>query len=194
MYVLGTPASSPPAQPPPRRAATSEVIFARAAADTPRTESVPTSRAGLVRGRATITIAAPIDKVRQVVLDFAHYPDFMPHYRKCSVVGPDGDGVRKVTMEVEALQGLVIMWARLDILKPVVANGVETYDSRFLEGNVNDLKAIWRLKKLDEGSTELSLEVFLYPKFPLPDSVINQQNLDGATAGVLAVKRRVLGG
>ena len=47
-------------------------------------------------------------------------------------------------------------------------DGVEVHESRFVKGNVRELKAIWRLKKLDEATTELSLEVFLDPSIPLP--------------------------
>lgn len=162
--------------------------------ETPRTVSVPIPGTGLVRGRSTLTIAAPIDKVRAVVLDFPHYPAFMPHYQACRVLGRGRDGAaREVYMEVAALHGAVKMWARVDVSKPAAADGVEVHESKLLEGNIKDLKATWRLKKIDEKSTELTLEIFLLPRLPLPDKLVNQENLNGSAAAVMAVKRRVLG-
>jgi ribosome-associated toxin RatA of RatAB toxin-antitoxin module len=195
MYVLGTPAAAPPAAPsPPHRvAATSGVIFASTIADTPRTESVAIAGSRLVRGRSTITIAAPIEKVRQVVLDFPNYPAFMPHYQSCRVLSQGRDGASEVYMEVVALNGAVKMWAQVNVVKTVLADGTETYETKFIKGNVKDLKALWRLKKIDDRSTEVSLEVFLLPRLPLPVAVVNKENLDGSAAAVVAVKQRAFG-
>ena len=96
-------------------------------------------------------------------------------------------------MEVEALHGAVSLWARLDVLKPATSNGVETIDTNFEEGNVKDLKATWRLKKVDAQRTELTLEVFLNPKLPLPSRLVNEQNVEGSALGVLAMRTRVEG-
>ena len=142
-----------------------------------------------VRGMSTVVVNAPIDKVRERVLAFGDYPEFMPHYTKCRVLGRTPRG-REVFMEVTALHGAVKMWARIEVLKPVMVDGVETHDTRFLQGNVKDLKAAWRLKKLAPDKTELSLELFLLPKVSLPTSLINEANLESSADGVLALKRR----
>ncbi len=94
-------------------------------------------------------------------------------------------------MEVSALSGAVTMWARIEMQKPVVEDGVETYSSRFISGNVQDLQATWRLEKIDAQSTRLSLEVFLRPKLPLPKSLLNAENLDGSARAVAAIRARV---
>ena len=62
-----------------------------------------------------------------------------------------------------------------------------------MEGNVDDFKAIWRLRKMDEDHTELTLEVFLEPSLPLPDSLINSENVGGAVDGVIAMRNRIEG-
>jgi len=143
-----------------------------------------------VRGMSTVVVNAPIDKVRERVLAFGEYPEFMPYYTKCRVLGRTPRG-REVFMEVAALHGAIKMWARIEVLKPVTVDGVETHDTRFLQGNVRDLKAAWRLKKLAADKTELSLELFLLPKVPLPTSVINDANLESSADGVAALKRRI---
>jgi len=159
----------------------------------PRTVSVPIPGTGLVRGKSTLVIDAPIDKVRATVLDFAHYAEFMPHYRKCKMLGRTQAGGHEVYMEVIAINGLVTMWARVEVTKATTVDGVEIHETKFLEGNVKDLRATWRLRKIDDASTEVTLEVFLHPRLPLPDSMINKENLGGSADAVLAVKKRVTG-
>lgn len=144
----------------------------------------------LARGRSTVIVGAPIHRVRESVLDFNRYAEFMPHYRKCRVLGRTSSGARDVYMEVEALFGAVVMWARIEMPKATMIDGVETYASKFIEGNVKDFAATWRLRAVDEAHTELSLEVFLHPKIPMPDAMMNEENLDGSSQGVVAMKAR----
>jgi ribosome-associated toxin RatA of RatAB toxin-antitoxin module len=150
--------------------------------------SVPIPGSELVRGRATVMVAAPIARVRESVLDFAHYAEFMPHYSNARVLGRTPAGAREVYMEITALHGAVKMWTRVELPKATTVEGIETWETRFIEGNVEDFKAIWRLKRVDDTHTELSLEVFLKPKIPLPNDLLNEENLSGSTKGVLAMR------
>lgn len=159
--------------------------------DDPKPEAVPIPDSALVHGRATMTVNAPIKKVREVILDFSHYAEFMPHYQASKLLGRTADGARDVYMEIEALNGLVKMWAEIEMPKPTIKDGVEVHESKFVKGNVKDFKAIWRVKKVDDASTELSLEVFLDPSIPLPNGVINNENLKGSVKGVKAMKARI---
>lgn len=145
----------------------------------------------LVHGRSTVTVHTPIEDARKGILGFAHYAEFMPHYSNCRVLGRTPSGGRDVYMEIEALHGAVHLWARVEVPKPSIVDGRETYPTRFLEGNVRDFQATWRLRKIDEAKTELSLEVFLHPKIPLPDSLVNEENLDGSASGVSAMRTRI---
>lgn len=154
------------------------------------TIAVPIAGSSLVRGRSTVTVAAPIHHVREQVLAFSRYPEFMPHYSKCRVIGPSPSGGRDVYMEVEALHGALQFWARVDVKKPALVDGREVVDSSFLDGNVKELSARWGMKRIDADKTELMLEVFLEPKLPLPAKLVNRENLDGSANGVLAMKAR----
>lgn len=155
-----------------------------------RTEPVPIPGSSLVRGRSTIVVDAPLARVRAAVLDFPRYPEFMPHFNACRVLGRSASGGRDLYVEVAALRGAVKMWARVDAQKATRADGIETHAIRFVEGNVRALSAVWRLKPLEEGKTELSLEIFLHPRLPLPAKLINRENLDGSARGVAAVRAR----
>jgi ribosome-associated toxin RatA of RatAB toxin-antitoxin module len=135
-------------------------------------------------------VRAPVDKVRSVRLDFPHYPEFMPHYEACRLLGRTADGGQDVYMKVGALHGAVTMWARVEVCKPHDEAGMETYDTRFVDGNVRKLESTFRLKRIDDKRTMLEFEVFLHPGIPLPSGIINQQNIDGAKSAVLAYKAR----
>jgi ribosome-associated toxin RatA of RatAB toxin-antitoxin module len=163
------------------------------AADDPEPTAIPIPGSELVRGRATVTVKASIEKVRETIVAFAEYPEFMPHYQKAKVLGRTPSGARDVYMEIEALHGAITMWTRIEFPKPAIIDGVETYETKYVDGNVKDFKAIWRLKKIDDASTELSLEVFLLPKIPLPSGVLNGENMKGSVKGVVAMRARVEG-
>lgn len=152
---------------------------------------VPIGSTGFSRGRSTVIVKAPIERVRAAVLSFGRYPEFMPHYKQCRLLGRTRTGGWDLYMEVSALHGAVTLWARVEIQKPTVADGVETYTSRFISGNVRDLQATWRLEKIDADKTRLSLEVFLRPKMPLPKRLINAENLEGSARAIAAIRARV---
>jgi ribosome-associated toxin RatA of RatAB toxin-antitoxin module len=199
-------AVAPAVAPPPAKAtpiaepsASAAAVVAPAApppaliGDGPQTDSVPIEGTDFVRGRTAVKIHAPIAGVREAVLDFAHYAEFMPSYRNAKLLGRTATGARDVYMEIEALHGAVKMWAELEFPKPVIVDGVETHESHFVKGNVDELKAIWRLRKIDEATTELSLEIFLQPSIPLPTSLMNSENVSGSLKGVMAMRARIEG-
>lgn len=145
----------------------------------------------LVRGRSTVRVDAPLDRVRAAVLRFNDYASFMPHYRASRVIDKTADRT-KVYMQIAALHGLVRMGAQIWFPNaPETVDGWLTYASSFESGNVDDFKAIWRLKPIDEAHTLLSLEVFLSPRLPLPVSERNKENLAGALRGALAMRDRI---
>jgi ribosome-associated toxin RatA of RatAB toxin-antitoxin module len=161
--------------------------------DAPRLSSVPIPGSSLARGRAVVDVRAPLARVREVVLDFPRYPEFVPHYEACRVLGTTASGGRDVYMRLEAVHGVVKMWARIEVAKPVVEGGAETYRSRYVDGNIRDLSATWTVRRVGEALTELSVEVFMDPALPLPASVVNGENLDGARLAALAFKGRAEG-
>ena len=178
---------------PPERLPPPAYIPAADPGDQPRVIAVPLPNSSLVRGRATIEVRAPLARVREVILDFTHYPEFMPHYEACRVLGTTKAGGRDVYMRIGAVHGVVKMWARIEVSKPTVEQGAETYRSRYVDGNIKDLQATWSVKRIDEGTTQLQVEVFMRPPLPLPASVVNGENMDGARQAVIAFKARAEG-
>lgn len=165
-------------------------IPAAGADDPPRTSSVPIPGSSLVRGRSVVTVRASLARVREVILDFTRYPEFVPHYEACRLLGVTPAGGRDVYMRISAVHGVVKMWARIEVAKPVMEQGAETYRSRYVDGNIKDLQATWSVKRVEDALTELAVEVFMAPKLPLPASVVNAENVEGARLAVLAFKGR----
>ncbi|MEJ7730555.1 MAG: SRPBCC family protein [Polyangiaceae bacterium] len=163
---------------------------------------LPIANSDLVRGSATVVVDAPLPKVRETVLGFADYAEFMPHYQKSKLLGRTPAGARDIYMEIAAMHGAVKMWARLEVTvkrdgngpsTPSSEGGVETVHMRSVEGNVKELSGTWRMEADGADKTKLTLEVFLSPSLPLPSSVLNAENVKGAVKGVVAMKKRAEG-
>jgi ribosome-associated toxin RatA of RatAB toxin-antitoxin module len=152
---------------------------------------MPIDGSDLVEAKASVMVNAPIDKARTIVLKFDDYPQFMPEYSDCKVLGKLPSGNNKVYMEITTLGGVAKMYANVEILAAVKEGASETHAGKFIDGNVKQFKAVWTLTKTDETHTEVGLLVFLQPNIPLPDFLVNKANLDGAKKGVLAMKRRI---
>jgi hypothetical protein len=107
-----------------------------------RAVAVPIPGTDFVRGRTTLKVNAPLEKVREAVLDFGRYTEFMPFFRGSRVLGRTAAGARDVYMEIEALHGAVRLWVQIEIPRPTIVDDVETYESRFVKGNVKEFKTI----------------------------------------------------
>lgn len=206
LLVACAAACAPSAGPSPRT-----VIDRVASADSPTAEGAPPATeaahpevedveptaiaiegSDLVEAKATVRVRAPIDKARTAILLFEDYPHYMPEYSDAKHIGKMPSGNDKVYMEITTLGGVAKMYANVEILPVVKSGPTETYEAKFLDGNVRQFKAIWTLTQVDEGRTDLTLQVFLHPSIPLPDFLVNKANLDGAKKGALAMKRHIL--
>ncbi len=186
------PAGAPPAKDVAGREASPTVGRAATAArasEEAAVVAVPVAGSALVRARATAEIAAPIEAVRAVVLDLERYPELTPIYSRARVFGTTARGGRDVYLELNELGG-GHLWVRAEISRPVVADGVETYEARLITGNVDAFRARWQLEELGRARTRLTLESFVEPPLGLPAKLVNRGNMDGARETVLALKRR----
>jgi ribosome-associated toxin RatA of RatAB toxin-antitoxin module len=158
-----------------------------------QSEPVPIAGSDLVRGRATVTIDAPVDKARKVLLDFEKYPEFMPNWTGSRILGRARDGTLDVYQEMKILAGSVRLWARVKVPKATVASGVETITGQYVDGNVEAYEPTWQLRPIDDAHCQLTGEFFLKPKFFVPTSWLNGKTVEAAADAVLAVKHRVEG-
>lgn len=155
----------------------------------PTTVAVPVAGTDLVRGRSTVIVNAPIDVVRKTVIDFGKYADFMPHYSAARVLRRKKDGTREVYMQWAALHGAIKLHARVEMV-PRHDGDTEVWQSRYIDGNVDEAQASWTLTTLSPDRTKLTLDAFLLPKLPMPSSLLNSENTSGAEKGVVAMRKR----
>ncbi|HEY1535296.1 MAG TPA: SRPBCC family protein [Polyangiaceae bacterium] len=127
------------------------------------------TNAGAARGN----VDAPEDVVRAVVLDYKNYASFISRFEKSRIVGRSGDKT-DVYLQVPILKGAAKVWAivRFEPVKQV--DGGEVVEGHMVngKGNVKRLDATWRLKKLDDTTTQVVLELLIVPDMPVPDSLV----------------------
>ncbi len=161
-----------------------------ALSDPPKIESLPVPGTSLERVRATILIDAPIDRVRTVVFDYDRYPEFMPMYKKASVIWTTPSGLRLVHME---LGGLVHLWMRVEISPARREGAVELYEGRLVQGNVKAFRPRWELEAMGK-QTRLTVESFMDPDLTLvPNGLVNSGTRDGMRDATIALKARIEG-
>jgi ribosome-associated toxin RatA of RatAB toxin-antitoxin module len=133
---------------------------------------VKTPWADMPAGAARGNVSAPNDLVRQVVLDYKNYANFISRFEKSRIVGKNGDKT-DVYLQVPILKGAAKVWAivRFEPPKQVDGNN-EVVEGHMVKGNVKRLDATWRLKKLDDSSTQVVLELLIVPDMPVPDSLV----------------------
>ena len=132
---------------------------------------VKTPYATMNAGAARVNVDAPEELVRSVVVDYKNYSTFMKRFEKSVVVGRSGDKT-DVYLQVPILKGAAKVWAvvRFEPVKEV--NGTDVVVGHMIKGNVKRLDATWRMKKLDDSSTQVQLELLIVPDMPVPDSLV----------------------
>jgi hypothetical protein len=148
-------------------------------------------------GHAETLIHAPLATVRQQVLDYGHYRDFMPERFKTSrVVGHGPDGSADVYIQIAVMHGMMTLW---DVTHFAPAKrlgpGLEVVEGRMVpgKGNVEDLNVVWTLRALDDQWTVLKFDLLLKPGIPAPQSAIDEELRDSALYAVDAVHDRAQG-
>ena len=132
---------------------------------------VKTPWADMPAGAARGNVNASPDLVRSVVLDYKNYASFISRFEKSRVVGKSGDKT-DVYLQVPILKGAAKVWAIVRFEPPKQVDGNEVVEGHMVKGNVKRLDATWRLKKLDDDSTQVVLELLIVPDMPVPDSLV----------------------
>ena len=132
---------------------------------------VKTPWADMPAGAARGNVSAPSDLVRSVVLDYKNYASFISRFEKSRVVGKSGDKT-DVYLQVPILKGAAKVWAIVRFEPPKQVGETEVVEGHMVKGNVKRLDATWRLKKLDDASTQVVLELLIVPDLPVPDSLV----------------------
>lgn len=138
-------------------------------------------------GHAEIFVNAPMGKVRSTVTDYASYSALMPRFEKSKLLKKTS-AAAEVFLYVPILHGAASMWVVESFAAPVPEGQGEKVVGVMLKGNVDDMRATWRYRPVDDQHTIVSLDLYIEPRITVPDAVL-VQHLEGACAdGVGGVK------
>jgi ribosome-associated toxin RatA of RatAB toxin-antitoxin module len=142
-------------------------------------------------GGAMTLVNAPVALLRQTVTDYGHYADFMPRFQKSRIIGKSGANT-DVYLQVSILHGAANVWAVTRFGPPTQDVAGERIEGRKEgQGNVDELRALWRLIPIDAGHTIVKLELLIVPKLPLPGSVVTPELEFASDQAVSAVRDRI---
>lgn len=149
------------------------------------TVKVPNSRHEAAAARALAH--APSEGLQSVVTDYARYSRIITQFKNARVVGRSG-GSTDVYLEVPILSGLSTIWAVIRFEAPAVKGSQHVIRGRLVRGNVKRLDATWRIEKVDEQKSILSLELLMVPDLPAPSSVVTAELRKAAGKAVNAAR------
>ena len=138
-------------------------------------------------GAAAILVNAPIAEVRKIVTDFRKYDQIIKPFEKSRVLSRR-KGVSEVYFEVPVAHGAVKIWVVAHVDAPAKDGVGEKIVARYSRGNVDDFRAVWRLRAVDDTHTIVKLELLVDPKLPLPGSAVTPELQYAADKAVTAVR------
>lgn len=151
--------------------------------------NVEVSGASIRAGGAAIAVDAPMAVVRKVVTDYSKYASYIPRFQKSKVIDKK-DGRTDVYLQVPILKGAATVWALTRFEAPVKEGTGERIEGKMVEGNVDDLRAWFRLRPIDDTHTVLKLELLIVPKLPLPGKVVTPELEYASDQAVTAMRDR----
>ena len=142
------------------------------------------------RGRASVLLDAPIDRVFAVVQDYGQYKDFLPNFEASRVLSQRGASAL-VFVQVAIMKGAAHIWAELK-LKPRKTEGpTRVIEAKMTKGNVDHMEALWEVTPIDDKRTLVTFEIIVDPNLPLPSSLISEENRKTARKTLRALRERV---
>lgn len=139
-------------------------------------------------GGAAILIHAPIDTVRPIITGYGRYKQYIPTFEQSRLIGKK-DGESEVYFDVPVLNGAAHVWAVVRMAKPKSTPEGEIITGRLVKGNVEDFRTVWRLRKVDDKTTIVKLELLVDPEIPLPASFVTHHLQEAAAKGVTAIRK-----
>ena len=136
-------------------------------------------------GAARARVSSNRETLRGVLTDYAHYSQIITRFEKAKVVGRVGQQT-DVYLEVPILHGASKIWAIVRFDPPKAEGEADVVRGHMLRGNVKRLDAVWRVRKVDETSADLALELLIVPDFhiPAPQSLVLSETRRAAARAV----------
>ena len=135
---------------------------------------VKVANSSMNAGAARVLAHASSNTVRSVLTDYGRYSKIIKHFEQARVVGRSGDQT-DVYLEVPILGGASKIWAVVRFSPPKAEGDQEVIRGRLVKGNVRRLDATWRIKKVEDEKSDLTLELLIVPDLPAPNSLITKE-------------------
>ena len=143
---------------------------------------------GIDTGGAEVLVEAPIAIVRRIATDYRRYKDFMPAVDQSRIIRRNGQ-VTDVYLHVPIFKRTASIWAVVQFA-PVLSKGSETYEGRLIDGNVDDLRILYRLVPLGPTTTGVQTELLVEPKLPMPTAFLTEELAKAAFKVISRVRER----
>jgi len=155
------------------------------------TAQVPVEGSSIASGRAVIVVDKPIDEVLPIIVDYANYVQFMPHFTRSKVLAQRGNRAM-VYMEVSVAKGVYTLYGQLNLAEVPQDGRSRVVEGRLLDGNINAFNATFKLTPVEDGAaTEIDFSIYVDPDLPLPSSVFSRENERAAGRAVRALRTRI---
>jgi hypothetical protein len=152
---------------------------------------------GATFGHAETLVHAPLEAVRQLVIDFSNYKALAPSITTSRVVQHWPDGSIDVYLRMGVLNNTLTFWNVTRFL-PIRHDpqGAEVLEGEMVpgKGNIDNCVVVWTLNAAGPDSTVLKFDLLLRPSVPAPQSLIDEQLRDSAMDAVNSIHDRAPGG
>jgi hypothetical protein len=142
-------------------------------------------------GHAEIVIGAPVDIVERHVRAFGQYKDLVPDKFKTSrIVGKEGEDT-DVYMQIQIMKGFITLWEimRFSPTRPVAA-GTTAIEGKYLKGNMKDSHALFVMRKVDDRTTVLKVDILISLAIAAPQEVVDEELRDYAGDAVRGLREK----
>jgi hypothetical protein len=140
-------------------------------------------------GGAAIYVKAPIEDVRRIITDFRHYEKVIKPFKQSKLLSRS-KGVSEVYLEVPILHGAATVWVVALVGPPEKNGNEERYIAKMQRGNVDDFRAVWKLRAVDAEHTIVKLEILVDPKLPAPAALVTPELCTAADKAVTGVREQ----
>jgi hypothetical protein len=145
-------------------------------------------------GRAEVLVHAPLAKVKDLVLDFGGYKQFVPdRFHNVHVIGKEQGGT-DVYMQVPIMRGMINLWQvmRWRDVTPL-APGWAIVEGFYTKGNLKKANAAWTLRRIDDTTTLVQFDLLVLPLVPAPEALVDEELRDAAVQAVDNIRDRAQG-
>ncbi len=126
-------------------------------------------------GAARVHVKAPLETTKNTVTNYARYGAMITTFEQAKVIGKQGDQT-DVYLRVPILNGAAHIWAVMRFEPPRKLGGDEyVVAAKMVKGNVKRFEALYRIRRIDDTSSQLNLEMQIVPSLPVPGSLVTTE-------------------